>query len=258
MRSESSDRSLEKKSKVLGSRGQGPQTHDLRPKTAASTHYGAYGEQPEASNQRQRVNQNNRYEQSLRSPIYPVNNYYTSENNRPSGAETNMSNASKQNLLDFQIAHIRKLQKEKEQDKYSEIAKKNGFSEDFDSVRKDYYSVDDYGVIEKYETKKDNDRPKRTENASVSMSDKDNKSGGKRGENLNNIEGKIYDLEKNLDSYSKRLRESIERQRNRFAVDKKASKPKENHETNSIPDRKREEPIKKVYEKNDTFNRYCI
>ena len=245
---------MEKKSKVLASRGQGPQTRDLRPKTATSSfasHYGAYGEQPEASSQRQRVHQNNRYEQSLRSHAYPENNYSTFENHSSAyGTENNISNASKQNLLDFQIAHIRKLQKEKEQDKYSEIAGKNGINEDFDSARKKNYSMGDYPVAtEKNESKRDSDRSRRNENPSVSFYDKNNKSGGKRDGNLDNIEGKIYDLEKNLDSYSKRLRESIERQRSRFAVDKKVSKPKESDETNSISDRKREEPIKRVYEK---------
>lgn len=218
--------------------------------------YNGYDEQPETSSQRQRAQENNRYEQSLRSPVYLENNRDTFGNsNSLYGADTSMSNTSKTNLTDFQRAHVRRLQKEKEQNKYSEIVRKGDLVDDEESNWRNNATKSNYSFAdERRELQKKNNEASKNEQTRPGLNSRENGSQSQKGEGWNNIEDKIYNLEKNLDSYSKRLRESIERQRNRFAGNTKGSKPVQTTEFNAGLDKKKTEPNKNSQKKSTTTN----
>lgn len=130
-------------------------------------------------------------------------------------------------LSDFQKAYVRKIQREREQELVGQALRSFYAQEDYsdkknlkdDNMRQSGNSTfvrDNIAAQEPY--------------SDVSSARTGKKQRGISADNMSNldqIEDKIHDLERNLEKYSKKLQASIERQQNLFGKDNKASSRRE-------------------------------
>lgn len=137
----------------------------------------------------------------------------------------NMVDISREGLSEIQKAYVRKMQRERELELYSEMLSKP--NSDLD--RNDFMSRSNPEFYQSFQKKNDHEH---RNNFLYSNEGKFNApsldSDGTRSlanfPNLDHIEDKIYELEKNLDLYSRKLRASIERQKDHLMKDEYGNK----------------------------------
>jgi len=130
----------------------------------------------------------------------------------------NMVDISREGFSEYQKAYVRKMQRERELEIYSQILSKSSS----DQNREDYMSKSNPEFY--IESRKDNLRnnfknPKEGKTSAPSPNP-DETWRLENFPNLDHIEDKIYELEQNLDNYSRKLRASIERQQDNLLINR--------------------------------------
>jgi len=184
-RSESNEPPQARNNKTAGVKGQGKKGQSLRPQTATGTSAGRYDAEISGSQQK----------------------------NAESGKE--IPRAQKEQLTDFQKEYARQLQMERQQEIYRDVMKKSESSPTKES-QTDKHIQNEEEEARKSATYEGNRQLLRSLHKSESLDNKSSNRSLGGLSNLDHIEEKIYELEKSLDCYSNKLRQSIVKKRDQL------------------------------------------